>query len=49
MCGQEIKKATQIVKLPIHVKTGLVHTLTHMSTLHTLSVAYETLDCECRH
>ena len=47
VCGQEIKKATQIITLPIHVKTGLVHTLAHVN--YPYFVAYETLECECRH
>ena len=40
MYGQEAQKATEIIS--IHVKQGIMHMLTHMSTLHTLSVDCET-------
>ena len=35
--------------LPINVKHGIMYTLSDMSSLHTLSKAYETRNCECRH
>ena len=38
------KKLLYFVTLPVHVKTGLMYTLTHMSTLQGLSVHYETLE-----
>ena len=43
------KKLLNFVTSPIHVKSGLMHTLTHMSTPLGLSVHYETLKRECVH
>ena len=43
------QKASEIATLPKHVNLELMHMLSHMWTLHTSSLPYETHDYECRH
>ena len=49
VCGSDVKKATEIVTLPIHVKLGFMHTLFDMYTHNTIFLGYETLEYERRH
>ena len=52
MCGWDVKKATEIVTLPIHVKLAgvYVHTLEYVNSLNFVNVGYEIKLCyKCRH